>query len=98
MSEYEENSICEKLRKAYDIALYLAYERDGKTPTDTTMYGSKIDDLIWAYVDGLTQKRILRVLEGRVSLGESLKFDLSYEESKIDDDIDTLSKLANCFV
>jgi len=45
------------------------------------------DDIAWGYADGIFQKRICNILNGRCSLKSSLEFDLKQEDRRLDDNI-----------
>ncbi len=79
-------SIKEKLVIVANLACDLAYDYDKVVDTDE-LYGKETSDRIWIYVDGLAQKRIYNGVNGRLSLAENIKFDLSEEEKIINKDI-----------
>ena len=89
-------SISEKLQSLFEISIDLAYHPNGIDVFDTDkLYGEKISDIIWGMVDGLYPCYILDRINGRCSIQESINFDLSEIEKRIDNNILMLRELNN---
>lgn len=80
-----EPSFEEKLNEVTNLALQI----------DNFLYKNNLYDFfdqdiiekVDGYARGLKQERIIKNIEGRVSLRQLLEFDIAKEEQKIDDDI-----------
>ncbi len=80
-----EPSFEEKLNEVTNIALQIdnfLYKNNLYEFFDYDLL-EKVD----GYASGLIQERIIKNIEGRVSLRELIEFDIAKEEQKIDDDI-----------
>ena len=88
-----EQSISDKLKELYYLSYDLAYGDNEVFDTDE-LYGKKVSDIIWSAVDGLFDKHIDNMINGRCSLQASIDFDLGEIESQIDDRIKILKELS----
>ena len=83
-----ETSFQEKLNRAYQLALELAYEDDECIhPTNIN------NDLVWAYVDGLIKNYHNKILSGRCSLQATIDYDMEKEEKTLNDHISMFKKM-----
>lgn len=80
-----EPSLAEKLCEVTNLALQIdnfLYKNNLYEFFDYDLL-EKVD----SYARGLKQERIIKNIEGRVSLRQLIEFDIAKEEEKIDDDI-----------
>ena len=80
-----EQSFAEKLSEVTNLALQI----------DNFLYKNNLYEFfdydllekVEGYARGLIQERIIKNIEGRVSIRQLIEFDIAKEEQKIDDDI-----------
>ena len=80
-----EPSLAEKLSEVTNLALQIdnfLYKNNLYEFFDQDII-EKVD----GYASGLIQERIIKNIEGRVSIRQLIEFDIAKEEEKIDDDI-----------
>lgn len=92
-----DESFSDKLWRAYDLAVDLAYADDlCRCVRDTAaIYGDVASLLIWQYVDGLWHKYHEDHATGRCSLADVLGYDHEAAERGVDAHIVLLGELMN---
>lgn len=80
-----EQSFAEKLSEVANLALQI----DNFLYTNNLyeFFEQDLVEKVDGYARGLKQERIIKNIEGRVSLRQLIEFDIAKEEEKIDDDI-----------
>lgn len=80
-----EPSLAEKLSEVTNLALQI----DNFLYTNNLyeFFDYDLIEKVDGYARGLIQERIIKNIEGRVSLRQLIEFDIAKEEEKIDDDI-----------
>jgi len=80
-----EPSLAEKLSEVTNLALQI----DNFLYTNNLyeFFDYDLIEKVDGYARGLKQERIIKNIEGRVSLRQLIEFDIAKEEEKIDDDI-----------
>ena len=87
-----EKSIDSLLWDVYEIAAEMAFT--GIKPNKQPKHISDDDwDLIWSFVDGLYQKRILNILERKCSDKEFREFSLENEEKRLEEILEKFKRL-----
>ena len=83
-----EESLKEKMFEAYKLAYRIAYTEDDEVrPLTDAEEELPSHATVWGWVDGLTEKYLQRMIEGRCSLQESIDFDMTEFERQVDEDI-----------
>lgn len=87
-------SLEDKLQRVYELADYLGYQNSHPEPANKyDKYGKHVYDLIFSYIDGLPQKWIMDMIEGRGSIKALSKFNLEKVEKDLDRDIALFEKI-----
>lgn len=85
IKEEKMESVREKMNRAYNLALDCE-EISEHSPEDES-------DVIWSYLDGLFQKRLLDTINGKCSLAATLAFNMDKVEKQIDGHIEMMERI-----